>query len=433
MAAMMQARKELTRPAMQPEDFRPDDLFRQIQGLVDKLDAERQAREAAEAADRANSELIATIGRELRTPLEAVIALGELLRASPLDPTQQHYTETLQHSARSLLGVIDAVIDFSKLDAGRLELQPTPFDLHELVQGVALTLQARANEKGLTSGVDMGANCPGFVVGDPARIRQVLNALIDNALRLTEEGVVRLYASANEGDGRIVLRFDVTDTSSGLDKDARAALFQPAAAQTNGTAADQPAENVLALSIARKLVGLMGGEMGCESAVGKGSLYWVTVPVDPARLASAPQGLAKETPQPPLSGHVLVVEDNSVNRMLIAAYLEEFGLTHDMVGTGGAAILALAEKHYDVVLMDTAMRDLDGMETTKRIRALSGPSASVPIVAVVANSMKTYCGNYLSAGMDTYVLKPIRGRGLYAALAAFLPPSQASEPATLAS
>ena len=418
---------------MQPEDFRPDDLFRQIQGLVDKLDAERQAREAAEAADRANSELIATIGRELRTPLEAVIALGELLRASPLDPTQQHYTETLQHSARSLLGVIDAVIDFSKLDAGRLELQPTPFDLHELVQGVALALQARANEKGLTSGVDMGANCPGFVVGDPARIRQVLNALIDNALRLTEEGVVRLYASANEGDGRIVLRFDVTDTSSGLDKDARAALFQPAAAQTNGTAADQPAENVLALSIARKLVGLMGGEMGCESAVGKGSLYWVTVPVDPARLASAPQGLAKETPQPPLSGHVLVVEDNSVNRMLIAAYLEEFGLTHDMVGTGGAAILALAEKHYDVVLMDTAMRDLDGMETTKRIRALSGPSASVPIVAVVANSMKTYCGNYLSAGMDTYVLKPIRGRGLYAALAAFLPPSQASEPATLAS
>lgn len=433
MAAMMQARKELTRPAMQPEVFRPDDPFRQIQGLVDKLDAERQAREAAEAADRANSELIATIGRELRTPLEAVIALGELLRASPLDPTQQHYTETLQHSARSLLGVIDAVIDFSKLDAGRLELQPTPFDLHELVQGVALALQARANEKGLTSGVDIGANCPGFVVGDPARIRQVLNALIDNALRLTEEGIVRLYASANEGDGRIVLRFDVTDTSSGLDKDARAALFQPAAAQTNGTAADQPAENVLALSIARKLVGLMGGEMGCESAVGKGSLYWVTVPVDPARLASAPQGLAKETPQPPLSGHVLVVEDNSVNRMLIAAYLEEFGLTHDMVGTGGAAILALAEKHYDVVLMDTAMRDLDGMETTKRIRALSGPSASVPIVAVVANSMKSYCGNYLSAGMDTYVLKPIRGRGLYAALAAFLPPSQASEPATLAS
>jgi CheY-like chemotaxis protein len=424
---MMPACKEFERPAMQPEDFRPDDLFGQIQGLVDKLDAERQAREAAEAADKAKSELIATIGRELRTPLEAVIALGELLRASPLDPTQQHYTETLQHSARSLLGVIDEVIDFSKLDAGRLELQPTPFDLHELVQGVALMLQARANEKGLTSGVDIGANCPGFVVGDPARIRQVLTALIDNALRLTEEGVVRLYASANEEGGRLMLRFDVTDTSSGLDNDARAALFQP-----NGAAAEHPAENVLALSIARKLVGLMGGEMGCESAVGKGSLYWVTVPVDPARLASAPQGPAKETPQPPLSGHVLVVEDNSVNRMLIAAYLDEFGLTHEMVGTGGAAILALAEKHYDLVLMDTAMRDLDGMETTKRIRALSGASASVPIVAVVANSMKSYCGNYLSAGMDTYVLKPIRGRELYAALAAFLPPSEVSEPATLA-
>jgi CheY-like chemotaxis protein/nitrogen-specific signal transduction histidine kinase len=418
---------------MQPEDFRPDDLFGQIQGLVDKLDAERERREAAEAADRAKSELIATIGRELRTPLEAVIALGELLRASPLDPTQQHYTETLQHSARSLLGVIDEVIDFSKLEAGRLELQPTPFDLHELVQSVALQLQARASEKGLTSGVDIGANCPGFVVGDPARIRQVLAALIDNALRLTSEGVVRLYASANEEDGRIALRFDVTDTSSGLDKDARLALFQPAAPQANGAAADHPAENVLALSIARKLVRLMGGDMGCESAVGKGSLYWVTMPVDPARIAATPQGPAKEAPQPPLLGHVLLVEDNSVNRMLIAAYLEEFGLTHDMVGTGAEAILALAEKRYDLVLMDTAMRDLDGIETTKRIRALSGPSASVPIVAVVANSMKSYCGNYLSAGMDTYVLKPIRGRELYAALAAFLPPAQASEPATLAS
>ena len=418
---------------MQPEDFRPDDLFGQIQGLVDKLDAERERREAAEAADKAKSELIATIGRELRTPLEAVIALGELLRASPLDPTQQHYTETLQHSARSLLGVIDEVIDFSKLEAGRLELQPTPFDLHELIQGVALTLQARANEKGLTSGVDIGANCPGFVVGDPARIRQVLMALIDNALRLTSEGVVRLYASANEEDGRILLRFDVTDTSSGLDKDARLALFQPAAPQANGAGAEHPAENVLALSIARKLVRLMGGEMGCESAVGKGSLYWITVPVDPARLAAASQGPAKEAPQPPLSGHVLVVEDNSVNRMLIAAYLEEFGVTHDMVSTGAGAILALAEKRYDLVLMDTAMRDIDGIETTKRIRALSGAPASAPIVAVVANSMKSYCGNYLSAGMDTYVLKPIRGRELYAALAAFLPPAKASEPATLAS
>jgi CheY-like chemotaxis protein/nitrogen-specific signal transduction histidine kinase len=416
---------------MQPEDFQPDDLFGQIQGLVDKVDAERQAREAAEAADRAKSELIATIGLELRTPLEAVIALGELLRASPLDPTQQHYAETLQHSARSLLGVIDDVLDFSRLEAGRLELQPMPFDLHELVQSVALTLQTRASDKGLTSGVDLGANCPGFVVGDPARIRQVLMALIDNALRLTAEGVVRLYASANEEAGRIVLRFDVTDTGSGLDKDARAVLFRPA--EQNGTDAGQPAENVLALSIARKLVALMGGEMGCESAVGKGSLYWVTVPVDLARVATAPQTPGKEAPQPPLAGHVLVVEDNMVNRMLIASYLEEFGLTHDLAGSGADAVLALAEKSYDLVLMDTAMRDLDGMETTKRIRALSGPSANVPLVALVANSMKSYCGNYLSAGMDTYVLKPIRGRELYAALAAFLPASQASERETLAS
>lgn len=416
---------------MQPEDFRPDDLFGQIQGLVDKLDREREAREAAEAADKAKSELIATIGRELRTPLEAVIALGELLRASPLEPTQQHYAETLQHSARGLLGVIDDVLDFSKLEAGRLELAPSSFDLHELVQGVALALQTQASEKGLTSGVDIGANCPRFVVGDATRIRQVLMGLIDNALRLTQEGVVRLYASANEEGGRIVLRFDVTDTGSGLDKSAQAALFQPAGVQSNGSGAS--ADNVLALSIAQKLVELMGGEMGCESAVGKGSLYWVTVPVDPARVATAASAGAKQVPQAALSGHVLVVEDNTVNRMLITAYLDEFGLTHEMVGSGTDAIMALAEKSYDLVLMDTAMPDLDGIETTKRIRALSAPSANVPLVALVANAMKSYCGNYLSAGMDTYVLKPIRGRELHAALAAFLPQAKASEPATLAS
>ena len=164
---------------MRPEDFQPDDQFTQIQGLVDELAAERAACEAAEAANKAKSDLMAMIGHELRTPMEAVVAMSELLLASPLDATQARYTETLYRSARSLLGVLSDLLDF---------------------------------------GVDIGADCPRFIVGDAARLRQVLLSLVDNALKFTAHGSVRLHASAQELDDRPILRFDVTDTGVGLTK-----------------------------------------------------------------------------------------------------------------------------------------------------------------------------------------------------------------------
>jgi CheY-like chemotaxis protein len=404
---------------MRPEDFRPDDLFAQIQGLVDGLADERRAREAAEAADKAKSDLLAMVGHELRTPMEAVVAMAELMLASPLDPTQQRYARTLHQSARSLLGVLNDVLDFSRLEAGRFELDQASFDLHDLIQGVAAVLQTRANEKGLTAGVDIGANCPRFIVGDAARLRQVLISLVDNALKFTAIGSVRLHASASEVDGRLLLRFDVTDTGVGLSKAVQERLFQPYV-QLDSPVANQNGGTGLGLSIARKLALLMNGEIGCESVVGQGTLYWFAVPAERPRINVAPKAGNDVQPQGALSGHVLVVEDNAVNRMLIVTYLDEFGLTHDVVSSGGAAVMSLAAKSYDLVLMDTAMRDLDGVETTRRIRSLHAPSSQVPIVALIAPGMKSDCGAYLAAGMDAYVSKPIRGRELYAALAPFL-------------
>jgi CheY-like chemotaxis protein len=403
---------------MRPEDFRPDDLFAQIQALVDGLAAERRAREAAEAADKAKSELIAMVGHELRTPMEAVVVMAELLLASPLDGTQQRCTETLAQSARSLLGVLNDILDFSRLESGRFELDRASYDLHDLLNSVAAVLQMRANEKGLTSGVDIAASCPRFLIGDAARIRQVLMSLIDNALKFTSDGLVRLYASASDEDGSLQLRFDVTDTSGGLGKAEREQLFQPLVQ----VASAPPSRAAgLGLSLARKLAALMGGVIGCESVVGQGSLYWFTLPAERARAgAPAAKQVKDGPPQGTLSGHVLVVEDNAVNRMLIGAYLDEFGLTHEMVESGGAAVMSLASKFYDLVLMDIMMPDLDGIETTKRIRSLHAPSSEVPIVALVAPAMKGDCGAYLSAGMDAYVSKPIRGRELYAALAPIL-------------
>ena len=405
---------------MRPEDFRPDDLFAQIQGLVDGLTAERRAREAAEAADKAKSELLAMVGHELRSPMEAVTAMAELLLASPLDPTQARYAEMLYQSSRSLLGVLNDVLDFSRLEAGRMGLQQTTFDLHDLIHGVGAVLQARANEKGLTGGVDIGANCPRYIVGDAARLRQVLMSFVDNALKFTSIGSVRLYASASEADGRLVLRFDVTDTGVGLSKAVQERLFLPFV-EIDKKLAGETGSTGLGLSIAKKLASLMGGEVGCESVVGQGTLYWFTLPAGRAQM-TAPAASASKDATPPglLSGHVLLVEDNAVNRMLICSYLDEFGLTHEVAASGGAAVMCLAAKTYDLVLMDTAMRDLDAVETAKRIRSLHAPSSQVPIVALIANGLKVDAGAYLAAGMDAYVSKPIRGRELHAALAPFL-------------
>jgi CheY-like chemotaxis protein len=352
--------------------------------------------------------------------MEAVVDVTELLLASPLDPTQAHCAETLHQSARSLLGVLNDVLDFSRLEAGRFELEQASFDLHDLIQSIGTVLQARANEKGLTGGVDIGANCPRFIVGDAARLRQILTSLVDNALKFTAIGSVRLHANAIDVDGQLFLRFDVTDTGVGLSKAVQERLFQPYV-EIDSKVVGKSNATGLSLSIARKLAFLMGGEIGCQSVVGQGTLYWFTLPAELARVnVPAPRAAKDVAPQGTLSGHVLVVEDNAVNRMLIITYLDEFGLTHEMVTSGSAAVMSLATKPYDLVLMDTAMPDLDGVETTRRIRSLHAPSSHVPIVALIAHGLQSDGGAYLAAGMDACVSKPIRGRELYAALAPFL-------------
>jgi CheY-like chemotaxis protein/nitrogen-specific signal transduction histidine kinase len=405
---------------MHPEDFRPDDLFAQIQGLVDALRTERQARCLAEASDKAKSELLALASHELLTPMGAIVAMTERLLASPLDKSQRRYGETLQTSARSLIAVLNDILDFSKLEAGRFELDLAPFDLHDLVQGVAAGLQARASEKGLASGVDMGASCPRLIRGDAVRVRQILDGLIDNALKFTADGAVRLRASARTTNGKLTLRFDVTDTGIGLSTTEQERLFQPHA-YVDRCIVNQHGATGLGLSIARRLAKLMDGEIGCESVTGQGSLFWVTIPAERVESGvSAASQVEEAQPAGALSGHILVVEDNAVNRMLIGAYLDEFGLNYEMVDSGAAAIMCLASNTYDLVLMDIMMPELDGMETTKRIRELHGPSAEVPIVALTAKTGKGDGEDYLAAGMDAYISKPIRGRELYAVLAPFL-------------
>jgi len=265
--------------AMQPQEFRARDLSAQIRRLIDGLVAEREARKAAETADKAKSELLSTISHELRTPMEAVVSMAELLLATRLDETQQRHAETLLQSSRSLLDALNDVLDFSRLETGLFEADPVAFDLHALIHDVAAELQARANDKGLTGSVDIGTSCPRLVIADATRLRQVLMGLIDNSLKYTSIGSVRLHASATEEAGRLQLRFDIVDTGVGLSKAVQDRLFQPCI-EINSYLGEVTG---LGLPIARKLAKLMGGDIGCKSVVGQGSLYWLTLPAQHPR------------------------------------------------------------------------------------------------------------------------------------------------------
>lgn len=423
------------RPPPSPsDDFAPDDLFSQIELLERTLAAERAARAAAEQASRAKAELLATVSHEIRTPLGAIISMADLLANTQLDETQRRYAETLRQSGRGLLAVLNNVLDYSKLSAGRFELDIGRFDFAEMMASVGATLAARADEKGLQSSVQVVEGCPEHFTGDSARIRQILNNLIDNAVKFTDAGSVNLRVGCAASGADAKLRFEVRDTGIGLTETQKARLFEPYA-QGDASVGAKYGGTGLGLSIARKLVDLMGGEMGCESIEGQGSVFWFQVPL---RLAGAGAGAGAgeataddETAPGPLSGRVLIVEDNEVNQMLIKAYLDSFGLAHDVAANGQEALAALQAGSFDLVLMDIMMPELDGIETTNRIRALPGPIAQVPVVALTANAMAGDRERYLAAGMDGYVSKPVGAADLFAVLAEHLagPAPQAAQSA----
>ena len=413
-----------------------DDITARLKQLEQALAAERAGRARAEAESRAKSELLATVSHEVRTPMGAIISMADLLLGTVLNERQRHYAETLAQSGRGLLTLLNEILDFSKLEAGRFELEAVSFDFAELMQSIGSMLAVRAQEKGLASSLDLADGFPAQLWGDPVRIRQILDNLIDNAVKFTDQGSIRVLAGYGHDGDELVLRFEVHDTGIGLTAQQIEHLFKPYA-QADSSVAVKYGGTGLGLSIARQLAQLMGGDMGAESSPQQGSMFWFTIRVREAAKASpdhvpspdhvaAPDHVATPgltaAPGPanarlgPLSGHVLVVEDNEINQMLIAAYLEQFGLSHETAVNGQEAVKMLQERQFDVVLMDIMMPVMDGLEATKQIRALSGPAAKVPIIALTAHAMKGDRETYLGAGMDSYVSKPVSAADLFSAL-----------------
>ena len=396
-------------------------VYRDVTAARAAAEQLERARAAAEAANEAKTRFLATMSHEIRTPLNGVLGMNGLLLDTALDPKQRLYAETIRNSGETLLNLINDVLDMSKLEAGRVRLEPAPFDPATLVDEVAALLGARAAAKGIWLHVEHGSD-GGLLEGDASRIRQVLFNLIGNAVKFTAQGGVTVRAaSVPRADGRIDWSVSVRDSGIGIAADALPTLFERFS-QADGSVARQYGGSGLGLAISRELVELMGGRIELDSRPGQGSEFRVTLPLRPAAPADGGEaGVSADHAPPPGASRalrVLVAEDNRVNQLLITAMLRQMGHFADVVADGREALRQVQEVDYDVVLMDIQMPEMDGVSATRAIRALAGRVGRVPIVAVSANVLPEQRAAYRDAGMDELVPKPVDPAWLARAIAA---------------
>ena len=377
----------------------------------------RHAKEAAESAERVKSAFLANMSHEIRTPLNAVLGMGEILAGTRLDEAQQGYLRTIRASGRALLDLVNDVLDYSKIESGRMELETLAFDLDQCIGDAIEIAGVLGRAKDVPIRLERAAGVPRWIQGDPGRLRQVLLNLLGNAVKFTSQGAITVRVECVAADESPQLRIAVRDSGIGIAPERQQLLFRPFA-QAESSTSRKYGGTGLGLCICKQIVGLMGGSIGVRSRPGHGSEFAFTIPLFEAQppAGAAPESAAGGPALPPL--RVLLVEDNEINQLVARHMLDALGLQVDTVGDGRQAVDAVRSRAcYDVVLMDVHMPVMGGPEAARLLRDNAGSGPRPWIIALSASTGEMERRACREAGMDDYVSKPLLAGALAAALA----------------